>query len=73
MKRSELFFGAILVPIDFVALLFASAAAYYLRLSNVAQGVRPAVFEFDLPFAEYMQLSAIVALVIIGLFAIHGL
>lgn len=73
MKRSELFFGAILVPIDFVALLLASAAAYYLRLSNVAQGVRPAVFELDLPFPEYMQLSAIVSLVIIALFALHGL
>lgn len=73
MKRSELFFGAILVPIDFVALLLASAAAYYLRLSNLAQGVRPAVFELDLPFAEYMQLSAVVSLVIIALFTLHGL
>lgn len=73
MKRSELFFGAILVPIDLIALLLASAAAYYLRLSDIAQGVRHAVFEVDLPLAAYMQLSAIVALVIIGLFAIHGL
>lgn len=73
MKRSELFFGSILVPIDFVALLLAGAAAYYLRLSNLAQGVRPALFTLDLPFAEYMQLSAIVSLVIIALFAIHGL
>ncbi len=73
MKRSELFFGAILVPIDFVALLLAGAAAYYLRLSNVAQGVRPALFTLDLPFAEYMQLSVIVSFAIIALFAIHGL
>lgn len=73
MKRSELFFGAILVPIDFVALLLAAAGAYYLRLSNLAQGVRPAVFELDLPFAEYMQLSANVSLVIIALFALNGL
>lgn len=73
MKRSELFFGAVLVPIDFVALLLAATTAYSLRLSNVAQGVRRAVFEVDLPFAEYMQLSAIVSVVIILLFAIHGL
>lgn len=73
MKRSELFFGAVLVPIDFVALLLAASAAYYLRLSNVAQGFRRAVFEVDLPFAEYMQLSAIVSLAIIALFVLHGL
>ncbi len=73
MKRSELFFGAILVPIDLMALLLAATAAYYLRLSNFAQGVRRAVFELDLPFATYMQLSVIVALVIIALFALHGL
>jgi exopolysaccharide biosynthesis polyprenyl glycosylphosphotransferase len=73
MKRSELFFGAILVPIDFFALIAAGAASYYLRLSEFAQGFRPAVFEFDLPFAEYMQLTAIVSFVIIALFALHGL
>ena len=73
MKRSELFFGALLVPIDFIALLSAAASAYFLRLSNVAQGLRPAVFAFDLPFAEYMQLASIVSFVIIFVFSLHGL
>lgn len=73
MKRSELFFGALLVPIDFLALVSAAASAYFLRLSNVAQGVRPALFELDLPFAQYMQLASIVSFVILFVFSLHGL
>lgn len=73
MKRSELFFGAILVPLDFLALLFAGAFAYYLRISPYVQQVRPATFQLDLPLSEYMQLVAIVSLAIIGIFAVEGL
>jgi len=73
MKRSELFFGALLVPIDFIALVTAAALAYVFRLSTLVQGVRPVVFEGDLPFAEYMQLASIVSLVILFVFSLHGL
>ncbi len=73
MKRSELFFGALLVPIDFIALLSAAAAAYFIRLSPIAQGFRPVVFELDLPFAQYVQLASSVSLVILFVFSLHGL
>lgn len=73
MKRSELFFGAMLVPLDFLALLAAGAAAYFLRTSETAQRIRPAIFEVDLPLVEYMQLVAIVAAAIIIIFSIQGL
>src|SRR3989344_1080434 len=74
MKRSELLFDAVLLPLDFLALLTAGAAAYFLRISPaIEQGVGPAIFELDLPFVEYVQLIAIVATVIIGIFAIQGL
>ncbi len=73
MKRSELFFGAILVPIDFLALLLAGALAYYLRISPIVQEVRPAVFAFDLPLAEYLQLVSIVSIVVMCIFALQGL
>src|SRR5688572_5817793 len=73
MKRSELFFDAILLPLDFFALLAAGAAAYFLRTSELVQKIRPAVFEFDLPFFDYMELATIVSLVIIGIFALQGL
>ncbi|MEX0649948.1 MAG: sugar transferase [Candidatus Andersenbacteria bacterium] len=73
MKRSELFFGAILVPLDFIALLIAGALAYYLRTSGPIQELRPATFELDLPLTEYIQLVAVVAAVIIIIFAVQGL
>lgn len=73
MKRSELFFGAILVPIDFLALLLAGAGAYFLRVSDFFQAVRPAEFAGDLPIVEYVQLVAVVAVVIVGIFAFQGL
>jgi len=73
MKRSELFFGAVLVPLDFGALLLAGAAAYFLRVSETIQTIRPVVFELELPFLEYMQLAAIVSAMIVGIFAFEGL
>lgn len=73
MKRSELFFAAILVPIDFAAIMLAGALAYLLRMSEFIQEVRPAIFIVDLPIQEYMQLTAMVAAVIVVIFALHGL
>ncbi len=73
MKRSELFFGAILLPIDFLMLLAAGAAAYYLRVSTYVQQLRPATFQFDLPLPEQMQLVAVVSVVIVIIFSILGL
>ncbi|MBI1833719.1 MAG: sugar transferase [Candidatus Andersenbacteria bacterium] len=73
MKRSELFFGAMLVPVDYFALLVAGAGAYFLRVSGPAQELRPVAFALDLPLTEYMQLVAIVSAAIIGVFAIQGL
>ncbi|OGY42259.1 MAG: hypothetical protein A3G57_01075 [Candidatus Andersenbacteria bacterium RIFCSPLOWO2_12_FULL_45_8] len=73
MKRSELFFAAILVPIDWAAIMLAGAGAYFLRMSEFIQEVRPAVFVLDLPLQEYMQLTAVVAAVVVVIFAVHGL
>lgn len=73
MKRSELFFDAILLPVDFVALILAGATAYYLRTNETIQGIRPAVFELQLPFFDYVQLVGIVSAIIVGIFALHGL
>lgn len=73
MKRSELFFGAVLVPLDFGALMAAGAAAYFLRVSATVQTIRPAVFEVQLPFLAYMQLAAIVSAMVVGVFAFERL
>lgn len=73
MKRSELFFGAILVPIDFISLVLAGVLAYYLRISPAVQQFRPALFTLELPFREYFGLAVIVTLVIQIIFALMGL
>ena len=61
------------MPIDLLALMVAAAVAYYMRISPYVQSVRPAVFNLDLPFPEYMQLASIVALLVVGIFAFQGL
>ncbi len=73
MKRSELFFGALLVPVDFLAMIGAGMAAYWLRLNPTVQAVRPAIFQVDLPLVEYVQILIGVSLVIIVIFAVLGL
>jgi hypothetical protein len=73
MKRSELIFDAIMLPLDFLALFVAGVVAYYLRTSAYVQSVRPAVFILDLPIIEYLQLVTVVSAIIAAVFALQGL
>ncbi|MEK9152301.1 MAG: sugar transferase, partial [Patescibacteria group bacterium] len=69
-KKSELAFTAILVPLDFLLVLAAAAAAHAVRFRILAD-VRPIVFE--LPFREYLLLAAGAAAIFIVFFALSGL
>ncbi len=71
MKKSELFFAALLVPLDFVMLLLAAVSAYFLRFTPFFVKLRE--IRFDLPFSQYMILIAIISLVWLLIFAIAGL
>lgn len=73
MKRSELFFDAILLPLDYLALLAAGMAAYYIRLHPAVQNIRRAQFILELPFVQYVQLVSIVAVIVIIIFSLQGL
>lgn len=73
MKKSELIFSVVMVPIDYLALLAAATVAYYLRLSGPIRAWRPALFELDLPFASYIFIAALVALWWLAAYAIAGL
>ncbi len=53
MKRSELFFSFLLVPLDYAMIVLAGIAAYHLRFSGLLKGLRPVVFE--LPFDSYIK------------------
>lgn len=70
MKKSELAFSAILVPLDYAALIVAGLAAYHIRFSTISD-LRP-VTEV-LPLQTYFNLLLAVAAAWIAVFAISGL
>lgn len=69
MKRPDLFFAAILVPVDYVMLLVAGWLAYSLRFNQVAE-VRPVLY--TLPFNDYFQLVLAIAVVWLAVLALAG-
>jgi len=71
MKRSELFLSVLQLPVDYLMLLFAAASAYSLRLSDWAIGLKP--IKFDLTFSQFFEVSGLVSLLWIIVFAVSGL
>jgi exopolysaccharide biosynthesis polyprenyl glycosylphosphotransferase len=73
MKRSELIFGALLVPVDFLMFLAAGMAAYFLRVSPLVVKWRPVLFTLNLPFQRYFFLLLAVSFFGVIIFAVSGL
>lgn len=71
MKRSELFFSFLLVPLDFLMLIVAAVLAYYIRFAEPVIKIRPAVFELN--FYDYLQAVLIISAICIFIFALSGL
>lgn len=71
MKKSELFFSFLLVPLDFVMIALAGVSAYYIRFSEFTIGIRPVIF--NLQFGEYFKIVIIIALLWLVIFAFSGL
>ncbi|MBI4122534.1 MAG: sugar transferase [Parcubacteria group bacterium] len=71
MKRSDLFFTFLLLPVDFIMLLGAGVFVYFLRYETFLTDVRPVVFELPLP--EFMRLVVLVALLWLPIFALAGM
>lgn len=71
MKRSELFFSFLLVPLDFSMIVLAGISAYYIRFSQFTTDIRPVVF--NLPFGGYMKVVLFVAFLWLFVFALAGL
>lgn len=71
MKRSELFFSFLLVPLDFLMVVLAGLSAYWIRYAEFFQRYRPVIF--DLPFKEYFHALILVAFLWIIIFALAGL
>ncbi len=71
MKRSELTFTLALVPIDFLALLAAGIAAYYLRFHPYFTEIRPIIFNLTLD--SFITAIIPIAVLWIFVFAVSGL
>ncbi len=73
MKKSELIFTAILVPVDFLMLLTAGIFSYYLRISPTIVEYRPVLFYLNLPFSRFLTLVLGVSFFMLLVFVLVGL
>ncbi|KKW01506.1 MAG: hypothetical protein A2898_02760 [Candidatus Kerfeldbacteria bacterium RIFCSPLOWO2_01_FULL_48_11] len=71
MKKINLIFTALLVPIDYLMIFCAGLGAYYLRVGSFIQEIRPVFFEIDL--GEYLTIIAVVGIFFLITFALAGL
>lgn len=72
MKRSELTFSVLLVPVDFLMLVAAGILTYLLR-TQILDAIRPVQFEFTLPFSRFLIIVLAVSLLFIIAYALSGL
>ncbi|MBN1584987.1 sugar transferase [Candidatus Uhrbacteria bacterium] len=70
MKKAELFFTVIMVPVDFCLVLLAALTAYFWRFGWLSE-MRPVVF--DLPFGQFLRASLAASAIFVLFFAIAGL
>lgn len=72
MKKADLFFNAMRLPVDFLMIVLAGVATYLLR-TQILDIYRPALFEFNLPLVRFIPLVLVVAVLFVCSFAISGL
>ncbi len=71
MKRSELFFSAIQVPVDYLMIILAGLSAYLIRNVPEIIALKPKLYNF--PFDQYLKIVLIIAPIFIVVYAIEGL
>ncbi|MDD3486773.1 MAG: sugar transferase [Candidatus Moranbacteria bacterium] len=71
MKKSELFFAALLVPADFLMIILAAVIAYWLRFTPGIIEIKPVLFEF--PFDSYLKIVFSLAPLFLLIFSLEGL
>ncbi len=70
MRRNQLTFTVILLPLDYVALLLAALTAHRLRFETFVE-LRPAISL--LPYPDFFKAASAVGLMYLGVFALNGL
>lgn len=71
MKKAELTFSALLVPVDYLMIVMAGVLAYFLRFKTFLTEVRPVIYA--LPFEQYLKIVLLMALGWLVIFIISGL
>lgn len=72
MRKSDLFFNVLRLPVDLAMLMSAGLTTYFLR-TEILSAFRPVLFEFNLPFIRYFYLSIFVSVLFSGIYALSGL
>lgn len=71
MKKLELIFAFIQLPLDYILVVLAGFTAYSLRFTPFTKSIRPVLF--NLPWEAYWPLVLITALGWVAIFALSGL
>ncbi|PIP27631.1 MAG: hypothetical protein COX30_00740 [Candidatus Moranbacteria bacterium CG23_combo_of_CG06-09_8_20_14_all_39_10] len=71
MKRSELFFSAIQVPVDFAMIILAGLSAFVIRDIPQIISLQPKLYNF--PFDSYLKIIFLVTPIFILIYALEGL
>src|SRR3989344_3553613 len=73
MKKADLIFGFLALPVDFSMFIAAGAAAYFLRISPWVANIRPVLFYHNLPPLYYTTIVTVAAFFFVAIFAVSGL
>ncbi len=71
MKKSELFFSAVQVPVDFLMIILAAISAFMVRDIPQILALKPKLYFF--PFDQYLKIIFLVTPLFILIYAIEGL
>ncbi|MCX6766081.1 MAG: sugar transferase [Candidatus Moranbacteria bacterium] len=71
MKKSELFFSAFQVPVDFAMIILAAITAFAIRDIPQILALKPKLYNF--PFESYVEIALLVAPFFILIYALEGL
>lgn len=71
LKKAQLLFKTILVPVDFLLVMAAGLSAYYLRFSEYSVGIRPVIF--NLSVESYVWSLLLISAIMMPVFFLSGL
>ena len=71
MKKSELIFNALLVPLDFISIILSALVIYFLRSYEPVLKVYPILYSFE--FERYVKIMPFIALFVLVIYALEGL